>query len=391
MQPSVNPDVLADAPQVLAWCHKNATRMVALLRDLVEIESPSTEPDAVAVLASRLLREMDGLGLEIELVPVEGAGPVLRARAPGATGARPVMVLGHLDTVWPLGTINQRPVRIQGDLLFGPGSYDMKAGLVIGLFALRALRALGPLPAVTVFFTPLEEVDCDPYRPLMEEEMRACAAVLDFEPAWPGGAVKTERKGSGSFVMRAAGRSSHAGADLSRGANAIVELAHQTLALSALTDTTRGVSANVGVVRGGLRSNVVPDFAELEVDFRFRTLADGQQMESAIRGLLALNPEVALTCEGGVHYPPLERTPAVVQVFETARAIAESMGLNLLEVATGGASEASFAAALGVPTLDGLGGDGDHAHGEEEHVVLSSLPERAALAAGLIRSLAVPR
>jgi glutamate carboxypeptidase len=300
------------------------------------------------------------------------------------------MLLGHLDTVWPLGTLAARPVRIEDGRLYGPGCYDMKAGLVVALFALRALHAQGLRPPVTVFFTPLEEVDCDPYRALMEAEMAAAAAVLDFEPAWPGGAVKTSRKGSGSFTLHAHGRASHAGADLSRGANAILELARQCLHVSKLTDSVRGVSANVGVIRGGLRSNVVPDHAEAEIDVRFLKVEDGHWIEKQLRALRPEDPQIKLALSGGLHYPPLERSPAVVSVYEKALAVATELGLPLSEVASGGASEASFAGALGRPTLDGLGGDGDGAHAEDEHVVLKSLPERAALAAGLIAKLAGP-
>jgi glutamate carboxypeptidase len=362
--------------------------MVALLRQLVAIESPSTEPAAVAALAACLARELEVLGLQTELVPVKGGGPILRARG-GVGAGQPVMLLGHLDTVWPLGTLAARPIRVDGDRLYGPGCYDMKAGLVVAVYALKALHACGKLPQVSVFFTPLEEVDCEPYRVVMETAMQACAAVLDFEPAWPGGAVKTSRKGSGSFVLRTRGRASHAGADLSRGANAILALARACLEVSTLTDPARGVSANVGVIRGGVRPNVVPDRAEAEVDVRYATLEDGRWLEAAIRSVKSSDAGVTLAVEGGLHYPPLERTPGVVRVFEAAREVAAGMGQTLEEVATGGASEASFAGALGLPTLDGLGADGDGAHAEDEHVVLSSLPGRVALAAGLVGRLAV--
>jgi glutamate carboxypeptidase len=297
------------------------------------------------------------------------------------------MLLGHLDTVWPMGTLARRPVRVAGDRLSGPGCYDMKAGLVGALFALRAQAARGPLPAVTVFLTPLEEVDCEPYRALMEAEMKASAAVLCFEPAWPGGAVKTARKGSGSFVLRARGRASHAGADLSRGANAILELARQCLRVSELTDPAAGLSANVGVIRGGLRPNVVPDLAEAEIDVRYPNAQGGASLAGALRNLRPVDPKVSLEIEGGLHYPPLERTPDVAALFAEARAVAAEMGIALEEAATGGASEASFAGALGIPTLDGLGGDGDGAHAEDEHVLLASLPGRAALTAGLLERL----
>ena len=218
-------------------------------------------------------------------------------------------------------------------------------------------------------------------------DMNQAGSVLGFEPAWPGGAVKTERKGSGSFVVRARGRAAHAGADLTRGANAILELAHQAVRASALTDLKRGLTVNVGVIRGGIRPNVVPDHAEAEFDVRFRTLADGHRAEEAFHALEPVVPGVSLEVIGGVHYPPLERGPHVVAVYDQARRVAREMGMDLDEVASGGASEASFAAALGVPTLDGMGADGDGAHAVDEHVIVSSLPERAALAAGLIARL----
>jgi glutamate carboxypeptidase len=368
----------------LAAARASAAAMAALLREYVEIESPSDDPGAVAAFAERVGRDLSELGLAVELVPVRGGGPVLRARS---AGERPIMLLGHLDTVWPMGTLALRPVTVEGDLLRGPGCYDMKAGLVVAVEALRQLASEGPLPAVTVFFTPLEEVDCEPYRGVMEDEMRACRAVLDFEPAWPGGAVKTERKGSGQFLLRAHGRASHAGADLSKGANAILEIARQSLAVTGLNDPARGVSVNVGVVRGGTRSNVVPERAEAEVDFRVRRVEDARTLETAFHALRSSDPGVRLEVSGGLHYPPLERTEKVLAVYGAARAVAAAMGQDLAEISTGGASEASFAGALGLPTLDGLGADGDGAHAVDEHVRLSSLPERAALAAGLIATL----
>jgi glutamate carboxypeptidase len=381
--------VTVPAAELLSWTRARTREMAALLKELVEIESPSTDAAGVAAVASRLAAELEAAGLRTERAPVDAAaaGPILRA-ASEAGGSRPVMLLGHLDTVWPLGTLAERPARIEGDRLLGPGSYDMKAGLVVATYALRALAHRGPLPAVTVFFTPLEEVDCESYRPAMEAAMKSSAAVLDFEPAWPGGAVKTRRKGSGSVTIRAHGKAAHAGADFNKGHNAILELAHRCLEAAALSDAERGVTVNVGVIRGGIRSNVVPELAEAEVDFRVRTLEDGRRIEAALCGLRSADPGVTLHVEGGLHYPPLERSPGVVRVYEEARAVAAEMGMDLPEVTSGGASEAAFAGALGVPTLDGLGADGDGAHAENEHVLIPSLPERAALAAGLIARLA---
>jgi glutamate carboxypeptidase len=378
-----------------AWARERTEGMVSLLRDLVEIESPSTDPTGVASLATRLSHELSAIGLETERLPVHGAGPILRAHTravdrglEGPPVSHPIMLLGHLDTVWPIGTLAARPVRIDSDRLLGPGCYDMKGGLVVAVWALKALAERGPLPPCTVFFTPLEEVDCEPYRALMETEMRTCRAVLGFEPAWPGGAVKTSRKGSGSFLLRAHGRAAHAGADPGRGKNAVIELCRKALEISAMSIPDRGLTLNVGVIRGGIRPNVIPDLAELEVDLRYRDPADGHRAEAALRALRPSEEGISLELEGGLHYPPMVRGPNVLAVYEAAKAVAREMEMKLEEVSSGGASEASFSAALGVPTLDGLGADGDGAHAEDENVVLSSMPDRVALVAGLIERLA---
>jgi glutamate carboxypeptidase len=367
--------------ELLAWCRDRQDEMTAFLSEIVAIESPSTDPPGVAALARRIDAELSPLGLSGELVPVHGGGPILRARR----GEGGPMLLGHLDAVWDLGTLALRPVRIEGDRLYGPGAYDMKGGIVVLVFALKALAARGAIPPVTVFLTPLEEVSCESYRSVMEADMRRSRAVLDFEPAWPGGAVKTQRKGSASYTLRARGTAAHAGADFARGANAILELSKRVLDAASLTDLERGVTVNVGTMRGGTRPNVVPDLAEAEIDIRFRTLADGEATRAALERLRADDPRVTLEIDGAGFYPPLERGPHVVGAYHAARDVASALGLPPLEeVATGGASEASFAAAMGLPTLDGLGADGAGAHAVDEHVLLPSLPDRAALAAGLL-------
>jgi glutamate carboxypeptidase len=352
---------------LLDSCRARGPQMTALLRELVEIESPRPTRPAWRPLAGSTGN--CGLGLPAELLPVAGGGFV-RARE----GERPVMP-GHLE-VWDRGTLARRPVRIEGDLLFGPGSFDMKGGIVVLVFALKALRERGEFPPVSVFLSPLEEVGCEPYREVMEEQMRGSAAVLDFEPAWPGGAVKTQRKGSASFTAR--GVSAHAGADFARGANAILELSRRLLDVAALTDLGRGVTVNVGTIRGGTRPNVVPDLAEAEVDVRFRTLEDGESARAALASLRPSDPRIALEIAGGPFYPPLERRPGVVAAFRAAQEVAAGMGLPPLEeVATGGASEASFAAALGVPTLDGLGADGDGATPRTSVILVHARPRGA--------------
>jgi glutamate carboxypeptidase len=374
--------VSASAAPLLGWTRDRTGEMLALLREIVSIETPSHDPAALAALGARLVPEFEGLGLRPELVSVPGSGPLLRA---GASGG--VLLLGHLDTVWPTGTLKARPPRLDGDRFFGPGAFDMKAGLVIALFALKALAARGPLGGVSVLFTPQEEIGGESYRESMLALMRGSKAVLDFEPAWPGGAVKTARKGSLNGTLRVFGRAAHAGADFLRGASAILELAAKVQEVSRLTDLPAGLTVNVGVVRGGIRPNVIADRAEMEVDCRFPRSEQGDALDAALRGLRASAPGTRLEWEPTARYPPLERTDAVQGLYRRAKEAAFALGLPLAETSTGGASEASFAAALGLPTLDGLGADGDGAHAEDEHVIVGSMAERAAVTALLLEGL----
>lgn len=361
--------------------------MAALVRDLTAIESPSAHAAGVQAVARRLERELAALGLTVELLPVLGAGPILVARSPASAAAGPVLLLGHMDTVWPLETLARRPLRTDGDRLFGPGALDMKGGLVVIVFALRLLAEKGALPAATVFLTPLEETGCEPYRERLLEQMRSARAVLCFENAWPGGAVKTERKGVASLTLTARGRAAHAGSEFFEGANAITALAEICLQAARLTDREREITVNVGTFLGGVHPNVVPDFAQASLDVRFRTVEDGERTVRAIASAACADPRILLEIARQGFYPPMERTAEVARLFSLATQVAEEMGLSLSESATGGASEASFAAAMGIPTLDGLGPDGAGEHAADEHVLLPSLAERAALAARLIETL----
>jgi glutamate carboxypeptidase len=361
--------------------------MIDTLRQMVEIESPSTDLDAVNRLGDFLVERLADCGASVERIRVEGAGDVIRARY--GQGTEPIMILGHTDTVWPLGTIEKRPVRIEGDRLYGPGSFDMKGGLTVALYALKAIHELGlslkrPL---TFFFTSLEELGGKPYRSVLEEEAQRSHCVLVLEPAFPGGAVKTARKGVAQIILQIRGRASHAGGAPHRGVSAITELAHQILRLNDLQDAKRGISINVGVVRGGLRSNVVADEAEAEIDVRFRTLRDGEDILAAIHRLTPALDEASLEVAGGISVPPLERTEQVIALYEQAKSVAAQLGFDLREAFTGGASEGCYTAALHIPTLDGLGPDGDGAHAVSEHVLISSLAQRTALLAGLIIEL----
>jgi glutamate carboxypeptidase len=373
--------------ELLETAQASLPQMVQDLKSMVEIESPSDSPQALNVLADHLSERLNLLGARVERIPVLRGGDLVTARY--GSNERAVMLLGHMDTVWPLGTLARRPVRIEGDRLYGPGSFDMKAGLVIALHSLEILKKLGRVPAhpISFFFTSLEETDSEPYQPVLEREALNCDYVLDLEPAWPGGAVKTERKGSAQYIIKIRGRASHAGSELRKGVSAITELANQIQALNQLTDYDRGTTVNVGVVRGGIRPNVVADEAIAEVDIRFKRLKDGMEMDSRIRNLRPILPGAELEIMGKISMPPLERTEKVLALYGRAREVAARLGFKLDEVSTGGVSEACITSALGVPTLDGLGPDGDGAHAEDEHVLIPSMATRAALLSGLLLEL----
>jgi len=333
-----------------------------------------------AALATRL-RE---LGARITTVSQATAGDHLVARF--GPPDRQVLLIGHFDTVWPIGQLARMPVREEAGRLHGPGTLDMKAGIGLGLLATRALFELAPPTGVgvTMVWSTDEEIGSDSSRSLIEEEARKSEAVLVLEPAMANGAVKTARKGIADYELTAHGVSAHAGVDPRKGVNAIRELAVQILALDGLRDLDRGISINVGVVQGGSRTNVVPERATASVDVRAATLADSDYIDGAMRGLTAQTPGARLDVSGGFNRPPMERSPGVVRLFEIARGCAAEIGLDLQEGATGGGSDGNFTAALGIPTLDGLGATGDGAHALHEHVKVAELPERAAIIAGLL-------
>jgi len=373
--------------ELLIKAEARLPQMIEELKALVEIESPSDSPSDVNNLAAYLSNRLDKLGVKTSRIPVENGGDVVIGRY-GSEG-QAVMVLGHMDTVWPLGTLARRPVKIEDDKLFGPGSFDMKAGLVVAIHALEILQALdrNPKHPIVFFFSSLEETDCEPYQSVLEETARACDYVLDLEPAWPGGAVKTERKGCANYVLNIRGCAAHAGADPRKGISAITELAHQIQMLNSFTDYEQGTTVNVGVINGGIRPNVVPDNAKAEIDVRFCRLVDGQAIDSKIKALAPHLTGAELEITGKIGMPPLERTEKVIALYKKAQEVASQLGFELGEVSTGGVSEACITSALGIPTLDGLGADGDGAHAEYEHVLLPSLATRSALLAGLLLEL----
>jgi glutamate carboxypeptidase len=370
---------------LLDFCDARRDWLRDTITTLARHESPSTDKaalDACAGVIDSLCRVAGG---RVTRLPRQDAGDHLLVEF--GCGERQLLLLAHYDTVWPVGQLARMPVEVRDGRLFGPGVYDMKAGLVMGLLALQACGETGPAPAHRLVFliTSDEEVGSHTSRAAIEEEARRSEAVFVLEPALADGRVKTSRKGVGVFTLRARGISAHAGVDPGKGASAIHELARQVTAIAALADPARGVSVNVGLIAGGTRSNVIAEEAWAEVDVRVPTREDAVRVETALRGRAAELPGTYLEVTGGINRPPMERTPAVIALFERARDLAARLGFVLGEGGTGGASDGNFTGALGVPTLDGLGALGDGAHALHEHVVLDELPRRAALLAGLLR------
>ena len=364
--------------------------MVSSLEALVSRESPSTDKDHLDRLASYLADLWRGLGASAEVIQNPARGNHVRAVVSGPTvGGDQVpsaLILGHFDTVWPIGTVERRPMRLEGGRVSGPGTIDMKSGLVIAEYAVRAIIDLGlelPRPMILLLNSD-EETGSESSRPFIEADAAKSAYVLVLEPAMPGGVLKTARKGVGAFTVEVIGRASHAGAAPEQGVSAVEELAHQVLRLHQMTDLEVGTTVNVGVVEGGTRPNVVAAQARASVDVRAWTREEAERIEAAILHLEPVNPAATLSVSGYFDRYPMERTPGTVTLFEAAQRVGRELGLSLEEGSTGGASDGNFSSALGVPTLDGLGGVGDGAHAEHEYVELASLPERAALLAALL-------
>ncbi|MBZ5512864.1 MAG: M20 family metallopeptidase [Acidobacteriia bacterium] len=361
--------------------------MVSLLRQLVEQESPSFNKPAVDSFAQSLAKTFAGIGARVQLHPARDFGTHLQADFAADHRAPPVLLLGHMDTVWDVGTLKTMPVREKNGRLFGPGAYDMKAGIAQMIFAVDALRELrGAVPRpVTILLVSDEEVKSASSRAILTRLAKQSSAVFVLEPsAGLKGALKTARKGVGEYRVKVTGRPSHAGLDPQNGHSAIIELARQIGRIAAFNDRSRGTTVNPGIIRGGTRTNVVAAEAEVEVDARIARLADGPRLDRKFRSLRPFDKVCRLEISGGINRPPLERTPAVVGLFRKAQAAARELGFEVDEAAVGGGSDGNFTAALGIPTLDGLGAVGEGAHALNESVVISEIPRRTALLARLI-------
>jgi glutamate carboxypeptidase len=366
--------------------------LLALTCALVETESPSGEKDGSSDVVSLLASAAGSIGAvtSVERITSEDFGEHIRIRAfAGEHGAAPIVILGHTDTVHPRGAIKERPWRSEGNRIYGPWSFYMKANCAFALEALHACETTNTKPKcpVTILLTCDEESGSPSGRGLVEAEAKNARAVLVLEPPASGGRVKTGRKGTGMFVLEVHGRAAHAGLDPEKGVSAVLELARQTVRLTNLNAPAVGTTVTVTVVQGGTHSNVVPAEARGEIDVRFSSMAEAQRIESTILNLKPFDERAQLLVKGGINRPPLERTAKVQQLYERAREIAGMLDFDLGEASVGGASDGNFVGAMGVAVLDGLGIEGDGAHAANEHIVVDDIPVRGALLAGLIATL----
>jgi glutamate carboxypeptidase len=376
----------------LAFAEAKQPAIVAFIRELARCESPSDQPQAVNRLVHLVADRLDG-ATNVKTLPGGRFGNHLRAefKLPGAkSGGGKILVLAHSDTVWPLGTLAHMPIREEQGRLWGPGVLDMKSGIAFFIYAIHTLRMLEIEVRRTIVFqvNSDEEAGSETSRYFTEEAARQSAVVLLVEPGTGlTGKLKTARKGVGGYTVTVQGRASHAGIDYEAGASAVVELARQIPKIAAFTNFKQGITVNPGVISGGTRTNVVAAEARAEVDIRIAKAEDAAAVDKKLRSLRPVDKRCSIKVEGGLNRPPMERTPAIRQLFQTARACAKELGVTLQESATGGGSDGNFTAALGIPTLDGLGGVGEGAHAANESILLDRIADRTALLAMLLSRL----
>jgi glutamate carboxypeptidase len=375
-----------DAIQQYLTAHQRD--IIELIRKFVECESPSDDPASVDRFVDLVCDTVASFA-DIQTFPGGRFGRILvsRMHLPGGGADGQILALGHSDTVWPLGTLATMPFREQDGRLWGPGVLDMKSGIAFFIFAIRALRELGvPAPSKVVLqLNPDEEVGSEASRERTEANAKVSKAVLVLEPGTGmTGKLKTARKGVGDYTIVVRGRASHAGVDFAAGASAIVEIARQIDHIAGFSEVRRGITVNPGVITGGTRSNVVAAEARAVVDIRVPKLNDAPRLEKRFRSLRPFDSRCTIEVSGGLNRPPMERTPAIARLYQKAEALAREINVTLEESATGGGSDGNFTAALGVPTLDGLGGVGEGAHAANESILVNRIVDRTALIAKLL-------
>jgi glutamate carboxypeptidase len=379
----------------LSYFSKHRNEIVNTILELVEIESPSDNKPAVDRIAAFLARKFEALGGRTQLHRSNDFGDSLQIDFASSSHSelanrKPVLLLGHYDTVYPLGTLANMPCKIENGHLLGPGVLDMKSGIALIFHAIEALQAWhGALPRpITVFLVSDEEVGSHSSRKITEALAKESAGVLVLEPAAGlRGAVKTARKGVGEYKLRVKGIAAHAGLDPGKGHSAILELARQLSVIAKLNNLRQGVSVNPGVIQGGTRSNVIAAEASAVIDVRIKSAKQAPGIDRKLRSLKPFDKHCKLEITGNINRLPMERTPGVAALYKKAQQISQHVGWKLDEAAVGGGSDGNFTAGMGIPTLDGMGGVGDGAHAVHEFIVISELPRRALLLAGMIESV----
>jgi glutamate carboxypeptidase len=372
---------------LLRWARRNQPKLIRMIREFVECESPSDSASDV----KRFLELISESTADIAVSRRASNGALIcRFRLPGSRKTGQILALGHADTVWPMGTLRKMPFRRGQGRLWGPGVLDMKAGLAIFIFAMRALREL-QIPVaneVVMLVNPDEETGSKGSRAGTEEMARGSKAVLVLEPGTGlEGRLKTARKGIGVYKLKARGVAAHAGVDFEKGASAVVELGRQIEVIAGFTDLGRGITVNPGVVEGGTRSNVIAAEASAEIDVRVPRAIDARALDRKFRGLRPFDKRCSLEVIGGLNRPPMERGKRTVALFTLAQRLAGEFGVELEESSTGGGSDGNFTAALGIPTLDGLGAVGEGAHAAHESILIDRIPDRVALLAKLTAAI----
>jgi glutamate carboxypeptidase len=374
--------------KLLDFFQNTQERTIRRIQQLVEIESPSRDEAGSRMAAVWLEEEVRKISpdFRVERIAAESYGEHLVIRAFDAPGRKPALLLGHTDTVHPRGSKEKNPTRLEDGRLYGCGSFDMKANIVLMLEVLRAFTELGLAPKrpLTILLSCDEEIGSFSGREIVEREAAAAEFCLVCEPSAPGGKVKTGRKGTGMFRLKTRGIPAHAGLEPEKGASAILEIAQQIQKLHKLNDLPKGTTVNVCTIHGGTTSNVIPSEAECEIDVRFTSMKEAERIKAAIKDLKSFDERVKIEIEGEINRPPMERSKAVVELFEKARKIAAEFDYELGETQVGGASDGNFVAALGVPLLDGLGLAGAGAHTLDEYIFVEDIPKRAALLAKLL-------
>ncbi len=373
---------------LLDYFNNRQSQLLQFVRELVEIESPSGDTEGSRKIVSVLAAAANKLTVvdSIEKVASADCGEHLIVRAFSDSPEKPILLLGHTDTVHPLGSLAARPFRIEGGRVFGPGIFDMKSGCALMFEALRALEnfKIKPPRPIVILLSCDEEIGSQTGRQIVEREAAKAEFCLVVEPSAPGGKLKTGRKGTSNYLLRVRGVPAHAGLEPEKGASAILELVGQILRIHALNQPEIGTTVNVCTIAGGTATNVIPDKAECSIDVRFTSMSEALRVENEVKHLKPLDQRVSLEILGEINRPPLERTRQSVALYQKALAVAATFDYELGETQVGGASDGNFVAALGVPVLDGLGIQGDGAHTHHEHILLSDISKRAVLITSLI-------